>query len=335
MKKSSLAILTGMILTMTFSSHALASTGIYVDGKAYAVSGDQTTFEADGKTFILDWDSVRVQEAGKPDRVLPMEHSAGNSGAVVQDVTTASENTEVSGGVSVIEGSKVTADAVATGIKSEGASVQQSAQFGQYAKFGLSYDTTKDILYYQGQRVRVFEDSYSLGDNAYSSVEHYDELGAVDVEAQRDRAAYIKNADGSYDPGGLLTGLRALSAGEFATRDLTSWTQPPTLYNVTSASSEAPMTTGEKLAFYAPYAEFGLTYDAKTDSLNYQNQMVHTFLDIRQSNGEALESGRFHGTMTSFTNDSGTINVTAIRDYASPDAKGNGMLIGLSVDKAK
>lgn len=333
MKKRSLAILAGMILAVSFCLPASAWTGIYVDGKTYAVSGDQAAFEADGKKFIIGGDWVRIQEAGKPDRVLPMGHSSGSSGVLMQEVSTAGESTAASGGVSV--GSKVTAGTAAAGMISEGAYASQSAQFGRYAKFGLSYDSAKDILYYQGQRVRVFEDSYPLDGNTCRSVEHYDGLGTVDIQAQRDRAAYMNNPDGSYDPGGLLTGLRALGAAEFAARDLTSWTQPPALYNAASASSEAPMTTGEKLAFYAPYAEFGLVYDSKTDSLNYQNQVVRTFLDIRQSNGEALESGNFHGTMTSFTNDSGTIDVTAIRDYASPDAQGNGTLIGLSVDKAE
>ena len=95
------------------------------------------------------------------------------------------------------------------------------------------------------------------------------------------------------------------------------------------------MTIEEKQAFYAPYAELGMTYDAKKDSLIYQGQEVRRFLDIQKSNGEAPDSGRFSGTITNLNNDSGTIDVTTIRDYTRPDAEGNGKLVGVRVENAE
>ena len=93
------------------------------------------------------------------------------------------------------------------------------------------------------------------------------------------------------------------------------------------------MTAEEAAAFYAPYAECGVTYDAKTDSLFYYGQTVHTFLDVRKTNGESFSSGLFQGSMTSFTNESGTIDITTIRDYENPDADGNGKLIGMKEEE--
>ena len=134
-------------------------------------------------------------------------------------------------------------------------------------------------------------------------------------------------------PSGKLTGLRSLSDAEFATRDLTEWTRPQA--SDTYATSGTPMTEKEARAFYAPYAQFGLTYDSKTGSLVYQGQVVRRFLDVWTSNGEALDSGKFSGTMTNLWNDAGTVDVTTIRDYANPDAEGNGRLTGLTVEKAE
>jgi hypothetical protein len=208
-----------------------------------------------------------------------------------------------------------------------------TCDFSQYAQYGLSYDAAEDILYCQGRRVRVFEDSYSLGEDVCSAVSHFDALGAIDVEATRDLTGLDRKENGSYDPGGKLTGLRVLNSAEFAARDLTKWTRPQA--SATSAASGTPMTDEEAKAFYAPYAQFGLTYDSKTGSLVCQGQAVRRFLDVRKSNGEALDSGKFSGTMTSLWNDAGTVDVTVIRNYANPDAEGNGMLTGLTVEKAK
>ena len=342
MKKRNWVILMGLLLAFVVSVPAMATTAIEVDGKTYVVYGDQSTFEADGKTFIIGEDNVRIQEKGKPDRVLELETSTENSpGVLIEDVVAGSLGSKssavtvvtVPSDATIVAESAETASESVTAIVIEDMPGAQGARFSAYAKFGLSYDSAQNILYYQGQRVRIFEDTYPLGDNAYSTNAYFDERGTVDVEAERHLSAHNRNADGSYDPSVLLTGLRMLSAEEFSARDLTKWTQP--LANVTYASSEAPMTPEELSAFYAPYAEFGLQYDAKTDTLCYQDQVTRRFLDIRKSNGESLESGKYSGEMTSLYNDSGTVDIVTIRDYTSSDVEGNGKLIGLRIENVK
>ena len=90
--------------------------------------------------------------------------------------------------------------------------------------------------------------------------------------------------------------------------------------------------------FFAPYAAFGLRYDAASDEMAFQGQRVRRFLDIRQSNGEPLDSGRFHGSMTSIVccdDDQGEVDVEVIRDYTKPDANGDGALIGMMAERVR
>lgn len=348
MRKLGWTAIGALLLTAALGANAAAATtAIAMDGKTYVVYGDRSSFEADGKTFIIGKDSVRIQEAGKPDRVLEMQteadlseavltEDAAESGAATSEVTiTAIEAEEI---LPVQEAASEPNDAIYIGpseaVRADEAldtitisTIEQRESFSRYARFGLSYDAEQGILYHQGQRVRVFEDAYALDDgNSCTQTEYFDAQGTIDVAAQRDPAA-IRRPDGSYDPSGTLTGLRVLSAAEFSARDLSKWTQPRV--NVTHASSGTPMSAEEARAFYAPYAPFGLTYDAKAGALIYQGQLVRRFLDVRKSNGEPLESGNFAGSMTSLYNEEGTIDVTIVRDYLSPDAEGNGKLIGM------
>ncbi|MEG0324779.1 MAG: hypothetical protein RR619_12340, partial [Raoultibacter sp.] len=88
-------------------------------------------------------------------------------------------------------------------------------------------------------------------------------------------------------------------------------------------------------ALYAPYAAFGLDYNAKADTLTYQGKRMRNFMDIKQSNGEALNSGHFKGVMTCIGGEDGEIDVETIRDFTKPDADGNGTLIGISVEQVR
>ena len=47
------------------------------------------------------------------------------------------------------------------------------------------------------------------------------------------------------------------------------------------------------------------------------------------SNGEGLTNGKFHGTIRTLESENGTIDIYTVRDFASLDAFGNGMLIGI------
>lgn len=250
--------------------------------------------------------------------------------------------------------------------------------FEKYEAFGLRCDAAADALYYQGQRVRVFEDSYPVGDQGRATVEHLDDAGTVDVRALRDLTKKVCNADGSENPGGVLLGLEALSAETFAARDFAVMIHPIQEISVTAvegsgavnwyvadvcgaasagaadadepssasgdgatAKREATAWEGGELSaeemrkMYAPYEEFGLTYDAEADALYYQGRRVRYFLDVQQSNGETLDSGKFHGCMRQFSGEDGEVDVHAIRDFDQPDADGNGKLTGMRAEEVR
>ncbi len=224
----------------------------------------------------------------------------------------------------------------------------EEANYDAYLPFGLRYDRDEDALYYQGQRVRVFEDSYELDDGAWATRQHVDPDGTIDVEAQRDLSKPEYNEDGSMAAPGALAGLRALSDAEFAARDLDALIAPSVEVTDFAVAAEPsapssepseqvetiagePLTPEEEAAFYAPFAPYGLEYDANTGHLIYQGRRVREFLDVRQTNGEALSSGRFHGTMTHTYDADGEVDVKIIRDYDHPDGNGDGALMGIQI----
>lgn len=266
---------------------------------------------------------MRVREAGQTDRVLELVTSKDIAFVVPADMGEAYTTTE-----SDVE---MTISYTATSAV-EGAAPAQ--RYDDYARYGMSYDQAGDALYYQGSRVRVFTDGYPLGDNTYACVEHVDPAGTIDVEAIRDVTAITYNPDGSYDPSGTLTGLSVSSTAAFAARDVEAMTM--TNAQVAMADSAGgPMTRAEKVAFYAAYADLGISYDAQTDQVRYQGQIVHSLLDVQRTNGEALASGLFAGSMTQITEDYGDIDVTIQRDYSRPDAQGNGTIIGIIAQPVK
>lgn len=335
MKKLMAAILTVALLLALGLSATAATTSIMLDGKQYTFFSEYGSYEADGKTFVLEGDSVRVKEAGKPDRVFMLEGTAETD--VIQDVNPTagtaqssafSTDTEVA--YDYITGA--VASMSDTSVMMEEGDGDPAEKYLQYEPYGLTYDAASDILTLNGQRVRIFEDSYPIGDNGYSTLEHCDFGGTIDVVVSRDLSVRKYNPDGSYDPAGQLKGLSVLSAEDFASRDLTPWTNPQ---QTAVATSGQPMTPAEKAQHYAPYRSLGITYDEFSDRLIYQNQTVRRFLDVKQSNGEEFASGRFKGAMTSFSQDYGTIDISILRDYTKPDSEGNGTITGVQVTEVK
>lgn len=329
------------------------TTGIAVDGKVYIFTGGDGSYKADGKTFLIGADSVTIQETGKPDRVLALAHAPdteivqdgqrvfiqqGSEEAIfVEDSMAAPiagfvQSSGVAEDVHAIGGSGETTQYAQSAYVAEDAGQASADRFAPYAQYGLRYDAENNALYYQGQRVRIFEDSYPLQDQALASLEHVDGQGVIDVKAQRDLSRFVYNADGSYDPSGTLTGLYVLSDAEFAARDLRDWTEPK---QQATAVEGGEMTAAEKEALYAPYAAFGLAYNGQTDALTYQGKRVRQFMDIKQTNGEALNSGRFQGVMTCIGGEDGEVDVETIRDFTKLDADGNGTLIGISVEQVR
>lgn len=92
--------------------------------------------------------------------------------------------------------------------------------FAKYEPYGLTFNAEEERLYYQGKRVRVFEDTYPAGEDGEQAgcvMQMPD--GEVDVHAVRDLSGpIVRNADGSFDPSGILLGLEASTQEEFDAR---------------------------------------------------------------------------------------------------------------------
>ena len=99
-----------------------------------------------------------------------------------------------------------------------------------------------------------------------------------------------------------------------------------------STAVESGRASAENMrAFCAPYAEFGLSYDAERDTLVYMGKRVRHFTDVRQSNGKSPADDGFQGKITCSMRETGEIDLETIRDYTQPDAAGDGKLLGLHV----
>ena len=349
-----------VLLAALLAVPALAqSTGVYVNGKTYVITGSDGTYEMDGMTFVIEGDTITVTRPGEEELRLSLEAAeetdvvegavSGSSVTVyavedageaddgkihmifTEDVQT--ENTASVGKVTVYscsedEGSIHVVEDVSDAItSSEMYTVTYSGsdlteEYSAYAQYGLGYDSTGNILYYQGKRVRVFEDGWALDDNSAATLEYFDDEGEVDVRGLRNEQ-------------GEITGVEALSDAEFAARDLSAWMEPNVTRMEMTATDGEELTPEELEAFFEPYAAFGLRYDAERDLLFYQDKQVRKLVDIRVSNGAEPGSGNFSGELTQLVYDGGEVDVTAIRDYEQPDAEGNGKLIGLNVEEIK
>lgn len=69
----------------------------------------------------------------------------------------------------------------------------------------------------------------------------------------------------------------------------------------------------EKAVMYEEYAPLGLQYDKETDNLSYNGEIVRYFLDVIWSNGEAFDSGNFHGGMRNHVGETGTVDLYTVR----------------------
>ena len=217
-----------------------------------------------------------------------------------------------------------------------------TADFSQYNEYGLIYDKATNKLSYQGKLVRYFEDFYPLEEGNQAGIDFFDRNGVVDVHALRDLTP-IKNSDGSINPAGKLVGLEQSSQEDFDARDISRFlsstsegTQKSTLPNAYNAYSSEGMTTRDEIAkVYSIYEPFGLTYDKKQNCLYYNGKLVREFIDILSSNGEALESGKFKGSMRQFNSPDGKgeVDIKAVRDYTRLNADGQGELTGIKVIK--
>lgn len=210
----------------------------------------------------------------------------------------------------------------------------RAERFKIYEQFGLTYDAAKEELYYNGKTVRWFEDYYPVGNDpqARAGIDWFNENGVVDVYAVRDLDDIVRADDGSYDPGGKLTGLQEFTEEEFAARDIEAIKNPPRPV----AFAGGPEATGEEMREMAKeYEAFGLTYDAKTDQWYFNGEKVRYFRDILTSNGESLGSGRFRGAIRSFGSGDGTVDVYPVRDHTKLNDSGYGTLTGIETEEVR
>lgn len=205
------------------------------------------------------------------------------------------------------------------------ADVSYDELFKPYEQFGLTYDSDKNELQYQGKTVRWFEDYYTVEDGGQSGNDFFNENGVVDVYAVRDLTSFVHSEDGSFDPSGKLVGIKEFSAEEFAARDIEA------IKNTSPGVAIAgdPPSAMELEDMAKEYETFGVTYDVKNDQWYFNGEKVRYFQDVLTSNGEGLTNGKFKGVIRNSWSVSGTIDIYTVRDFANPNADGYGTLTGI------
>ena len=197
--------------------------------------------------------------------------------------------------------------------------------FKPYEQFGLIYDSGKKELQYQGKVVRWFEDYYTISDGLQAGNDFFNEDGVVDVYAVRDFTSVVRSEDGSFDPSGKLVGVKEFSESEFAARDIEAIKNPPLAVTMNGD----PPSAKELEDMAKEYEAFGVTCDIKNDQWYFNGEKVRFFWDVLTSNGEGLTSGRFKGAIRTLGSADGTVDICTVRDFAHPDASGNGTLTGV------
>lgn len=177
--------------------------------------------------------------------------------------------------------------------------VRKEATYSLYAPFGLRYDGEKDILYFEGKRVRHFTDSVEVDGGSAIRCEFFDREGAVDVYTVWEP---LDNGDGSVDPFGTLKGIRARSQEEFARQDISVLDGSAPEYTVAYAIEDS-IEEGKPFAEeFAPYRDFGLTFEEEGESgvgnVYLHGKLVKTFTDIKPNGGvfsfQSKDGGNFN-----------------------------------------
>ena len=211
------------------------------------------------------------------------------------------------------------------GDSTSSADISYEELFKPYEQFGLTYDSGKNELKFNGKTVRWFEDYYTVEDGVQAGNDFFNENGVVDVYAVRDLTSIVRSEDGSFDPAGKLIGIKEFSEAEFAARDVEAIKNPPSPV----AIAGDPPSAKELEDMAKEYEAFGVTYDIKNDQWYFNGEKVRFFRDVLTSNGEGLTSGKFKGSMRVLGSADGTVDIYTVRDFAHPDTSGNGTLTGI------
>lgn len=229
--------------------------------------------------------------------------------------------------------------------------------FKKYEQFGMTYESDKKELFYNGKQVRWFEDYYPVDeDGNKAGTDYINETGVVDVYAVRDFSNLTRNPDGSFNPGGKLIGLKEFSEEEFAARDIKAILENQQVTHIAYAnddsttvetdSGESAVSSDDSISVEAAtngilseeeeikareehlkmeeeYKPFGVTYSEKENQWYFNGEKVRYFRDILTSNGESLTGGKFHGSMRTMSGN-GTVDIYTVRDFGKPDKDGVG-----------
>lgn len=238
MKKSLCAGVLAGIMALTAAAPGLAATtSVALDGKVYVFSGGEGSYQAEGKRFIIGADSVTVEEAGKADKVFPLDSTAeadvtavqGGTGYAPPDRAEEAEATALETGDILTEGVQSIqtsgTDEPAARVRDSGETVlaeavesgnalsqeEKRALTAAYAGVGITYDESADRLYCDGKLVRRFTDIRQVeagadaeGKRVVSALFLNEEDGEVDVEIIRDFTRPDAQGDGALT-GAIVT----------------------------------------------------------------------------------------------------------------------------------
>lgn len=148
----------------------------------------------------------------------------------------------------------------------------QPVSYEEYSPFGLTEVGTE--LWYQGQKVRYFEDSAELEPGALASrCAYFQEDGAVNLRTVRKPR---QNGDGSLDPFGSILRLEKMTDKEAERRMQEAVNLSP---EATAVETEENARQTQKLL--DSYAPFGLNYQNSSYKLtmSWQGKPVHSVYD--------------------------------------------------------
>jgi hypothetical protein len=203
--------------TMTAESEQ-AFTSNQADACTYLVyeSFGLTIDEATGKLYYQDT-LVRCFDDIVPTENLSAKAIGYYEEAGTIDVRAVRDNNSSTSkviGLEVLSSDEFSSRVIADPVKSS--TTQASDLFLEYEKYGLTYDSGKEYLAYNGERARSFLDvrnsnGLDVSDKEFlgDTISHWDENGTIDVYAARD---YVEQ---TVDGFGKLTGLRVATAEEY------------------------------------------------------------------------------------------------------------------------
>ena len=146
--------------------------------------------------------------------------------------------------------------------------------YAKYEPYGLGYDGKNGTITYNGQVVRYFEDMWPIDETSKSGACFIYEGGTVDVYGVREFPETIhRNPDGTFDPSGVLMGLRQATQEEYDA--LTEWLKSGSVSQITYAMAgttpmnDDPDATPGPIAYTKLDPESPFAYDHPTESVQW------------------------------------------------------------------